>query len=90
MLILNFFRRQVKKVLQTLMIVVSLVMTNKRFAEVAMEFGPVMSPKLAKTIQTLAIQGFDFKLEYKARDDRWSLRVDAEYVRVAYNLYRNL
>lgn len=65
-------------------------MTNKRFSEVAIEFGPGMSPKLTKTVQTLAIQGFDFKLEYKTREGLWSLRVDAEYVRVAYNLYRNL
>lgn len=65
-------------------------MTNKRFIEVATKFGPGMSPKLSKTIQTLAIRGVDCKLEYKTRHGLWSLRVEAEYARVAYNLYRSL
>lgn len=90
MLILNFFRRQVKKVLQSPQIVVSLVMTNKRFLEVAIEFGEVMSPRLEKTVKTLAFQGFDFKLQYKTRDSTWSLRVEDTYAKVASHLYRGL
>lgn len=61
---------------------------TKRFREVTIEFGPVMSAKLAKTIQVLAVQGFDLKLEYKTRDNVWSLRVLDQYAVIAYNIYR--